>query len=70
MDTETLALAEVDPHTDVFDSMSDRELMLHVARKIDAFEKLVGELTQAVDSNPMAKMFLGKMGGKVGGLFG
>lgn len=67
MDSETLSLAQVDPHTDEFDAMSDRELMLHVARKMRDFERLASELMAAVEKNPMAKMLIGKMGG---GIFG
>lgn len=69
MDSETLALSTVDKYTDEFDAMSDRELMLHIARKMKAVEQLAGDLMQAVESNPMAKMFLGKLG-KSSGFFG
>lgn len=67
MNTEKLALAAVDPHTDEFTAMSDRELMEHIARKIKQFEHMAGELMAAVEKNPMAKMLIGKMGG---GIFG
>lgn len=69
MDSETLATAAVDKHTDEFDAMTDRDLLLHVARKMRDFERLASELMTAVEGNPMAKMLLGKIGGGRG-IFG
>ena len=57
-------LVPVEVELDVFDRMTDRELLLTLNRKLAYFEALFAQFGEASQANPMMKMMFGKMFGK------